>query len=75
MSRSSFAKPQYPKTNKRGKKSNLMLETQPERQQVVRGDPDVKKKFTQHDINQVTPLTDNQLKSFQDFFSWCVDSY
>ena len=51
----------------RNKKNDFAIETQPIQQQLVRIEPDVRKKFTIHDIKSVKPLTENQLIAFQEW--------
>lgn len=60
---------QYPQRSGRASnksKQKFVLETQPERQ-VLRAEPDVRKKFSQHDIKSIKPLTENQLLTFQEW--------
>lgn len=65
----SFKARQYPqqkRESRNSKKKNLFLETS--EQSVVKVEqPDIKKKFTQHDINKIKPLTNNQLETFREW--------
>jgi len=66
-SRRSSKSRQYPQQSEKGRsKNSFVLDTQKETQ-VVRVEPDMRKKFSQHDIKAVRPLTDNQLLAFQEW--------
>lgn len=58
---------QYPTSKKtsRKEKRNYVVETQQE--QVIKVEPNIKKKFSKHDIKFVKPLTENQLLAFQEW--------
>lgn len=61
---------QFPQKSKRRspskqQKQNMVVDVQ--NTQVVRVEPDTRKKFTHHDIKKISPLTDNQLYAFQEW--------
>jgi phosphate starvation-inducible protein PhoH len=64
MSRGRLANTNYPQKRKTSK-NKLVLETQ--EKQVVRVEPNIRKKFSQHDLKKVTPLTDNQLNAMREW--------
>ena len=64
----SFKSKQFPQQKKasRNQKKTLFLETN--EQSVVKVEqPGIKKKFTQHDINRIKPLTNNQMEPYRDW--------
>lgn len=48
------------------KKKDTIFELQNE--QLVKVQPDVRKKFSKHDINKISPLTENQAFAFREWF-------
>lgn len=64
--RSSNSRRQYPESKKASKgKRSYVVETQQE--QIVKVEPNIKKKFSKHDIKHVKPMTQNQLLAFQEW--------
>lgn len=67
MARNRSGNRQYPSTARKGKKKEVMIDTQPTTSHLVKVDPDVRKKFTHHDLKFIKPLTENQLYAYQEW--------
>lgn len=60
--------PQRSKRTSKRKQVDLEIETRTTRQ-LVRNEPDVRKKFSKHDMKIISPLTENQKNAFNEWYN------
>jgi len=70
MSRNRTSNRQYPQSSKksssRKEKRQYVVET-PQQEPIIKLEPNIRKKFSRHDMKYVKPLTENQLLAFQEW--------